>query len=76
MSQYNLRHYLEGQSDRTEALLAAHHAPARITGGTVGPRLIRLFLNPAPHTRFATIQGLTDDLALALSIPSLRIGRG
>ena len=40
----NLRHYLETQSDRTEALLAAHHAPARITGGTVGPRLIRLFL--------------------------------
>ena len=76
MSQYNLRHYLEGQSDRVETLLAAHRAPARITGGTVGPRLIRLFLNPAPHTRFATIQGLTDDLALALRAPSLRIGRG
>ncbi|MEA3396408.1 MAG: DNA translocase FtsK [Chloroflexota bacterium] len=72
----NLRSYLETQSDRTEALLAAHSAPARITGGTVGPRLIRLFLNPAPHTRFATIQGLTDDLALALRVPSLRIGRG
>ena len=76
MSQYNLRHYLEGQSDRAEAVLAAQRAPARITGGTVGPRLIRLFLNPAPHTRFATIQGLTDDLALALRAPSLRIGRG
>ncbi len=62
MSQYNLRHYLEGQSDRAEAVLAAHRAPARITGGTVGPRLIRLFLNPAPHTRFSTIRGLTDDL--------------
>ena len=76
MSQYNLRHYLEGQSDRVEAVLAAHRAPARITGGTVGPRLIRLFLNPAPHTRFSTIRGLTDDLALALRAPSLRIGRG
>jgi len=76
MSQYNLRHYLEGQSDRTEALLVAHNAPARITGGTVGPRLIRLFLNPAPHTRLSTIRGLTDDLALALRAPSLRIGRG
>ena len=76
MSQYNLRQYLEAQSDRTEAVLAAHRAPARITGGTVGPRLIRLFLNPAPHTRFATIQGLTADLALALRAPSLRIGRG
>jgi len=76
MSQYNLRHYLEGQSDRTEAVLAAHNAPARITGGTIGPRLIRLFLNPAPHTCFSTIQGLTDDLALALRAPALRIGRG
>ena len=66
MSQYNLRHYLEGQSDRAEAVLAAQRAPARITGGAVGPRLIRLFLNPAPHTRFSTIRGLTDDLALAL----------
>ena len=76
MSQYNLRRYLEGQSDRVEAVLAAHSAPARVTGGTVGPRLIRLFLNPAPHTRVAAHQGLTADLALALKAPALRLGRG
>ena len=70
-----LRQYLETQSDQVEAVLLAHHAPGRITGGTVGPRLIRLFLVPAPEVRLATIYALQDDLALALKVPSLRISR-
>lgn len=68
-----MRTYLEQQADRTEALLAAHNAPARVVGGTVGPRLIRFDLQPAHTTRFAALQRLTDDLALALRVPSLRI---
>lgn len=71
-----LRPYLEYQADRVEALLAAHQAPARIAGGTVGPRLIRFFLQPAPHIRFATIRNLADDLALALRVPQLLVQRG
>jgi len=70
-----LRQYLETQADQVEAVLMAHHAPGRITGGTVGPRLIRLFLVPAPEVRLATIYALQDDLALALKVPSLRISR-
>ena len=71
-----LRIYLEAQSDRIESVLAAHKAPGRVTGGTVGPRLIRFFLDPAPHIRFSSIRSLADDLALALRVPAIRVGRG
>lgn len=71
----SLRPYLEYQADRVEAVLAAHRAPVRVTGGTVGPRLIRFFLNPAPHIRFSAIKSLADDLALAMRVPSLTIER-
>lgn len=70
-----LRPYLEAQADRVEAVLTAHRAPGRVTGGTVGPRLIRFFVNPAPHTRFAAIRKLADDLALALRVPNLHVQR-
>ena len=70
-----IRPYLEYQADRVEAVLNAHRAGGRITGGTVGPRLIRFFLNPEPHTRFAKIRRLADDLALALRVPELTIDR-
>ncbi len=71
----SIRPYLEYQADRVEAVLAAHRAPGRVTGGTVGPRLIRFFLNPAPHIRFASIKRLADDLALAMRVSALTIDR-
>jgi len=70
-----MRPYLEYQADRVEAVLNAHRAGGRVTGGTVGPRLIRFFLNPEPHTRFTKIRRLADDLALALRVPNLTIDR-
>ncbi len=72
----SLRPYLEYQADRVEAVLAAHRTPGRVTGGTVGPRSIRFFLNPAPHIRFASIKRLADDLALAMQVPTLNVDRG
>lgn len=71
----SVRPYLDYQADRVEAVLAAHRAPGRVTGGTVGPRLIRLFLNPAPSTRFSAIKRLADDLALAMRVPALSVDR-
>ena len=70
-----IRPYLEYQADRVEAVLAAHRAPGRITGGTVGPRLVRFFLDPAPRTRFTAIKRLADDLALAMRVSNLAIDR-
>ncbi len=72
----SIRPYLEHQADRVEAALEIHRAPGRVVGGVVSPRYIRFFLDPAPHVRFASIRALTDDLALALRVPSLRIERG
>ncbi|MDF1514907.1 MAG: DNA translocase FtsK [Anaerolineae bacterium] len=63
------------QADRLEAVLSAHKAPGKITGGTVGPRHIRFYLDPAPHIRFATVKRLADDLALALRVPNLTVDR-
>jgi S-DNA-T family DNA segregation ATPase FtsK/SpoIIIE len=63
------------QADKLEAVLNAHKTPGRITGGTVGPRHIRFFFNPAPHIRFASIKRLADDLALALRVPNLTVNR-
>ena len=74
-SSKNLRPYLEAQADRVDAVLAQHNTPGRVVGGTVGPRLIRFFLEPAPHIRFASIERLGDDLAIALRVRNLRIVR-
>jgi len=38
--------------------------------------VIRFFVQPAPHVRFASIKRLGDDLALALRTSTLRISRG
>jgi len=70
-----LRQYLEAQADQVETVLVAHRTPGRITGGTVGPRLIRFCLDPAPQTRLSGVRGLAEDLAVALKVPSLRIDR-
>lgn len=70
-----LRRYLEAQADTVEAVLIAHRAPGRITGGTIGPRLIRFTLDPAPQTRLADVRGLAEDLAIALKVSSLWVER-
>jgi len=70
-----LRRYLEAQADQVEAVLVAHRVPGRITGGTIGPRLIRFILDPAPQTRLSDVRALTEDLAIALKVSSLRIDR-
>jgi S-DNA-T family DNA segregation ATPase FtsK/SpoIIIE len=71
-----LRQYLEAQADRVEALLAAHKMPARVIGGTAGPQVIRFRVQPAPHIRFSAIKRLADDLAIALRVANVRVGRG
>ncbi len=70
-----LRQYLENIANTAEAVLVAHRAPGRVTGGTVGPRLIRLNFDPAPGVRVGALAALADDLALALKVSSLRVDR-
>ena len=70
-----LRAYLEAQADRVEMVLSAQKAPGRVTGGTVGPRIVRFFLEPEPDVRYERLRRLDEDLAIALRVSNLRIDR-
>jgi S-DNA-T family DNA segregation ATPase FtsK/SpoIIIE len=66
---------LELQSDRIEMVLANYKAPARVTGGVVTPRMVQFHLAPAAGTRINKVQGLADELALALGVTHVRVSR-
>src|ERR671935_1582611 len=63
------------QADRIEWVLATHKAPARVTGGRVTPRTIQFHLTPAPSTKIAKVEALSEEIALALGAPSARVSR-
>lgn len=67
--------YLNFQSDRIERVLASHRVPARVHGGTVSPRWIRFHMTPALGARIATVRNLSEELALALGAPDVRVAR-
>lgn len=67
--------HLNFQSDRIERVLAAHRMPVRVSGGTVTPRWIRFELIPALGARVNGIRNLSEELALALGAPSVRLAR-
>jgi S-DNA-T family DNA segregation ATPase FtsK/SpoIIIE len=69
------RDYLEFQSDRIERVLASHRVPVRVEGGAVTPRWIRFHLTPALGARLAAIRNLSEELALALGAPDVRVAR-
>lgn len=74
-TQNAVRARIEYYCDRVEATLAAHSTPVRIHGGTIGPRVLRLFVDPAPHVRFANIRRLEDEIALALRTDKITLSR-
>ncbi len=63
------------QADRIEWVLATHKAPARVTGGRVTPRTIQFHLTPAPTTKIAKVESLSEEIALALGTSSARVAR-
>jgi S-DNA-T family DNA segregation ATPase FtsK/SpoIIIE len=69
------RDYLELQSDRIERVLASHRVPVQVHGGTVTPRWIRFHLTPVMGAKIATIRNLSEELALALGAPDVRLAR-
>jgi S-DNA-T family DNA segregation ATPase FtsK/SpoIIIE len=75
MSTQVTREYLEFQSDRIERVLASHRVPARVEGGSVTPRAIRFHVAPALGAKLASIRNLSEELALALNAPDVRIAR-
>jgi S-DNA-T family DNA segregation ATPase FtsK/SpoIIIE len=69
------REYLDFQSDRIERVLASHRVPARVQGGDVTPRWIRYHLAPTFGSKIAAIRNLSEELALALGAPDVRLAR-
>jgi S-DNA-T family DNA segregation ATPase FtsK/SpoIIIE len=66
---------LRHQAMQLERALASHKVRARVSGGTVSPRVIRFHVLPAPGTTIRAIARLTDELALALGVESVRVSR-
>ncbi|MCC6188457.1 MAG: DNA translocase FtsK [Anaerolineales bacterium] len=69
------REYLNFQSDRIERVLAAHKVPVRVDGGSVTPRWIRFHVAPGLGAKVASIRNLSEELALALGAPDVRVSR-
>ena len=53
--------------------LAGFGIPARIVGRNAGPVVTQYEVQPAPDIKVSRIEGLSDDLAMALAARSLRI---
>ena len=58
-----------------EMLLASHKVSARVTGGTVTPRLVRFHLATALGVRVRQVANLSEEIALSLGAPSCRVYR-
>jgi S-DNA-T family DNA segregation ATPase FtsK/SpoIIIE len=70
-----MRSTLHFQADRIELVLASHKVPARVTGGTVTPRLVRFHLSTPLGVRVRHVESLAEEIALSLGTPSCRISR-
>jgi S-DNA-T family DNA segregation ATPase FtsK/SpoIIIE len=53
--------------------LASFDIPAQVVGRNAGPVVTQYEVQPAPHVKVSRIEGLADDLAMALAARSLRI---
>ena len=70
-----MRRQLHFQADRIEMVLATHKVPARVTGGTVTPRLVRYHVSTPLGIRVRQVAGLSEEIALSLGTPSCRVYR-
>jgi S-DNA-T family DNA segregation ATPase FtsK/SpoIIIE len=66
---------LHFEADRIEMLLASHKIPARVTGGTVTPRLIRFHVSTPLGVKVRQLSNLSEEIALSLAAPSCRVYR-
>jgi S-DNA-T family DNA segregation ATPase FtsK/SpoIIIE len=66
---------LHFQADRIEMVLASHKVPARVTGGTVTPRLVRYHVSTPLGVRVRQVAALSEEIALSLGARSCRIHR-
>jgi S-DNA-T family DNA segregation ATPase FtsK/SpoIIIE len=70
-----MRRLLEYQAEQIEAVLASHKAPVRVTGGSVLPQLVQFDLMPGQGVSVRKVQQHSEEVALALGVPSARVAR-
>ncbi|MEJ2209972.1 MAG: DNA translocase FtsK [Anaerolineae bacterium] len=70
-----MRRQLHFQADRIEMVLSSHRVPARVTGGTVTPRLVRFHLSTPLGVKVRQVSGLAEEIAMSLGAPSCRVYR-
>ena len=70
-----MRHLLDSQANQIEVVLANHRVSSRVVGGTVTPRTVRFQLTTRIGTRLASIQALSEEIAMSLGARSCRIVR-
>jgi S-DNA-T family DNA segregation ATPase FtsK/SpoIIIE len=70
-----MRRVLHFQAERIEMVLASHKVPARVTGGTVTPRLVRFQVSTPLGVKVKQVSGLAEELALSLGTPTCRVYR-
>lgn len=69
------RRVLDAQADRIEAVLASHKISSRVWGGSVLPRFSRYQLTTAAGIRVDSVTRLSEEIALSLGVPSVRVWR-
>jgi len=69
------REWLEYQADQIEALLAAHRNEALVIGVQVSPRWVRYLIQLGFGTKISSVENLSEELALALGAPHVRVTR-
>ena len=66
---------LEYQANQIETVLTHHRAPCRVIGGTVTPRWVCYQIVPDISTKVAHIMALSEEVALRLNAPDVRVTR-
>ncbi len=66
---------LDAQADKVEMILARHKVAARVSGATVTPRFVQYELTTGLGTKINKIAALSEEFALSLGCPSVRVYR-
>jgi S-DNA-T family DNA segregation ATPase FtsK/SpoIIIE len=70
-----MRRVLEYQADQIEMVLVSHRVPGRVTGGVVTPRWVSYRVMPEISAKVSKIMALSEELALRLGAPRVRVSR-
>lgn len=70
-----MRRVLDYQADQIEMVLTSHRVHGRVLGGVVTPRWVSYQVLPEVSTKVSKIIGLSEELALRLGAPRVRVSR-